>query len=320
MTDTGAGNIVAGATATDRIDVSIDTSSAGDRGGSFDVDFITNEVAGSGLGSESVGSETVSVSGSVFNAASGGAADTLVDFGNFRVGAGGGALQQSTDVENTAPVDASFTESLVVGIANISSSNILVANNVPGPVIAGSPIGMGIAVGIDTDTLGAGALSESFDVTRSSDGSAATGNGINSLAPLDLGNQNVQVVGQGFALASPVIDADTLAAGIQSTLDFGLVLKGSTVQRAIEITNDGIALDPFQDDLGASLDLGSITSDSVADATGSATVGSGQSDSSSLVITFDTSTTGTKGGGIDVKLVSLSLVGLDPVNLPSRSA
>ncbi|MEO7158888.1 MAG: choice-of-anchor D domain-containing protein [Vicinamibacterales bacterium] len=112
----------------------------------------------------------------------------------------------------------------------------------------------------------------------------------------NVASQTLNLQGAVYQVANPVIN------NASSFINVGPVLVGTTVTQALDISNSQVAgAVGFQEGLNAG--WGSFTGNAIAGAAGSITnLAAGASNNTSLVLTFDTSTAGSKSGSIAVLL------------------
>jgi hypothetical protein len=249
----------------------------------------------------------------VYNLASAASSQT-VNLGNTRVGT---ALTGSVTLVNSAPANATYTETLSTGNFSSTTTGFTTSGSASG--IAGGGSGAGnLLVGLGTG-LAAGAQTGTTTL-------ALFSNAVNSsgLAQQSITSQAITITGTVWNAAS----ANTLSTPI----NLGTVLKGTSLSQALSITNT--APSTFSEKLdatfgtltgGATTNAGSIslltaggTSTAMTVGLGSATAGA---KSGSVQVNFASNGDGTSGLAplaLDPQTVSLTATVLDPA-LPSFS-
>jgi hypothetical protein len=272
-------DLAAGASDATSLAVGVATTSAGRQTGTVTLAYQSDGSGangGSGLAALDIGTQTIQVSGDVFRLASASAATpSPVVLANQRVG---GSLTQSLSLTNTAAADG-FSEGLT---ASIAANGTATAGGSTGLLAAGKT-SSALFVGVDTSS--AGAKSGVATLTLTSDGTGTSGFG--SLA---LGTQLVDVSGDVFRLANPVVDATPviLAARVG---DAAPVL-------GIAVTNS--SPDIYTERLNATIGT------TVAAFAGSGSINGltpGES-SNALAVALDTQASGSVSGFADVSLIS----------------
>jgi hypothetical protein len=207
LTASGTISLLApGSSTSSALVVGLDTGTAGAKGGSVSVAFVSDGSGTSGLGTTALAAAGFNVSGAVFNAAAAAAiapASPIV-LAPQRVG---GTATQALSIVNSAPAGA-FTERLDASFASLSGDALNNGASVS-LLAAGAPASTALAVGVNTAT--AGAKSGTVQVVFQSNGSDTSG-----LAPISAGAQVVAVQGDVYRLASPQLltPAVTLAARV----------------------------------------------------------------------------------------------------------
>jgi hypothetical protein len=210
ITTSGSISQLAAGSSNSSMIVGLNTSAAGTVNGTQTINFASDGTGSSGLGVTALASQTIGVSGdittsgSVYRLASASpATPNPVNFGNVRVGT---ATDQVLSISNTAANDG-FSESLN---ASISSNGAPVTASGSFTLLAAqSTNNASLHVGIDTSS--AGAKSGSATIALVSDGS-----GTSELGQTSLGSQTVNVSGNVYRLANPVLNTGsvTLAARV----------------------------------------------------------------------------------------------------------
>ncbi|MBK6721017.1 MAG: choice-of-anchor D domain-containing protein [Sphingomonadales bacterium] len=284
------------------------TAAAG--GGTANVGLSFNGVAAGSLAGQTlnvvnnfdnVASRTLNVIGAAYNAATASVTPNPVTLGNARIG---GTLSGTVTIANTAPAGL-FSEGLAVTGATATGSAS--AGATPSGLIAA---GSSQTTGVQLSTATAGAKTGTVTYGLATDGAGTSG-----LAQSAITSQGVTVNGSVFAVANPLIN------NASSFLNIGPVLVGSVVTRTLDISNVQLAgALGFQE--GLNVGWGSVTGNSIAGTVGSITnLAAGGTNSSNLVLTFDTSSAGAKVGAVDILLTSngLGTSGLGLFGLTSQS-
>ena len=278
----GGGNILVG----------VNTASAGAITGTVTLDYQTagtvNGVS-NGLGVAAISpSQTVTVNGNVYLAAQASPAvlGTPINLGNFRAGAGAQAAPGIV-IANTNVAPIGFQEALAAAIISIGGQ--ATGTGFTNAVAGGSGtlnLGLsGINAGLNTGTVG---------VQLRSNGTTTTGS--NGLGNLDLGNlQTITINANGYRLAQP----NTIAP-----VNFGNVLANSVQTRTITVSN-GATADGFSEALNAAFGIvGGVNAASFSGAGAINGLLAGNSNNTSMVVTLNTSATGTKTANVQVLLNS----------------
>ncbi|MBL8483751.1 MAG: choice-of-anchor D domain-containing protein, partial [Rhodocyclaceae bacterium] len=253
--------------------------------GSVTVNFASDGSGTSGLGITALPSQLVGVSGdiqmtgSVFRLAQPSQhSPAPVNFGNVRVGA---AASQALTLSNLAPNDG-FSESLNASIGGATAGVTAAGSfSLLGPQGSNNS---SLVVGIDTAT--AGAKAGTATIALQSDGTGTSGLGIT-----DLGTQTVNVSGNVYRLANPLLNTTNVALAAR--------VGDAAPQAAISVSN--VAPDAFTEGLNASpgaAPAGFSASGSIAN------LAAGATDNSSLRVALSTATAGQFGGAMSVQLVS----------------
>ena len=259
-----------------------DTSIAGAKSGTANISLESDGTGTSGIVSNvDLGTQTVNVSGNVFRLAQAGAhTPEPVVFADSHVG---DTAQQALSLSNTAANDG-FSESLnatiggATGNATASGSFSLLG--------AGATDNASLVVGIDTGT--AGARSGTTTISLESDGTGTSG-----IVPnVDLGTQTVNVSGNVYRLAGPVIN--------NPTINIGNVHVGDTASQTVSISN-GAAADGFSENLNASANG---TTGGVTASGGFTGLAAGASNNAGITVGFNTGTAGAVNGTASIALVS----------------
>ncbi|TVR84981.1 MAG: VPLPA-CTERM sorting domain-containing protein [Rhodospirillales bacterium] len=254
-TDLGAA-IAAGTTASNRIQVTLDNSTAGTKTGSFEVAYSSLPIAGSNLAAASVGGDTVALSGivtamDVFQTAIPEFDPEPLDFGVHRVGSGD--VVRTLTVTNAAVGEEGFVDRLAGTLA-------VAAGSTP-PFSGDGDLGGGLesleSTGIDftlaTDT--AGSFNGAIEAALSSEN--------DTMDPLALDVPPLVMTGQVNNLANPGFafgGGDGLFQGLgggRFVLDFGTVdIADGPVSAELLVTNEFVFVGAPQDNLGGSFTVG----------------------------------------------------------------
>ena len=262
--------------------VGIDTSAAGSRSGTAVISLESDGAGTSNIaGNMVLTSQTVTVSGDVYRLAqASAAAPNPVDFGNVRLN---DTAQQVLNLQNTAASDG-YSENLNAGFAAPSSTDITASGSISG-LAAQASNNTDLVVGIDTSS--AGTKSGTVGLNLESDG-----DGINSLGQTALTGQTISISGDVFRLAQAGITPDPVQLYART---------GDTTEQILTISNTAVA-DTFSEGLRA--ELASTAGDAGMNGTTTSVIAAGSSDSSSLAMTMDTSTSGIKAGTATLNLIS----------------
>ncbi|MDF1818962.1 MAG: choice-of-anchor D domain-containing protein [Immundisolibacteraceae bacterium] len=275
-----AGLIAAGSTDSGLI-ASIDSSVAGARSGSIDLDYLSDGAGTSGLAAIAVGGQDVAVSANVFRLAQG----LTTPAGPLVIHARKGHLaEQQLAITNVAVADG-FSEALAATV--IGGGDVALSGSVGGLIQAGTS-DTNVAVGIDTAT--SGAKSGTATINYASDGTGTTGQ-----SQLAAGSDVIAVTGNVYTAAEVQVN--------NPVVDFGIVHVGETAQAAISVTNSA-ADEALNDRLrglvtGAS---GGFTAEANANLGNG--LEAGQSDNSSLALNMDTAVAGIFTGTADMDMFS----------------
>ena len=276
-TAAGSFSLLAAGASSNALSVGVDTLSAGAKGGTATITLASDGAGTSGFAAFGIGTQTLSVTGSVFRLASASAVTpAAVTFADQRIG---GGLLQSLSLGNTALADG-FSERLN---ASITASGTATAAGSFSLLAAGAS---STALGVGVNTASAGAKSGVATITLASDGSGTSG-----FAAFGLTAQTVNVSGNVFRLAQPVVDTTPLVM-IARVGDAGL-------NRSIGISNS--APDLFTERLNAS-----IASNPAGTNAGPALVGLVPNASGNLLLSLPTTTAGNFSGPVGVALISSS--------------
>jgi hypothetical protein len=249
---------------------------------------------------DNVPSQTISLgAGAVYQAAQASITPASpINLGNVHVG---GTLGTNLAITNVAPNTGGFTE--VLGGAVTGTTGAAVASGSFNGVTQGSTSNA-INVGLNTNT--AGALSGSATVAFTS--SAINNSGLGTIG---VGSQTVNVTGAAYRLA----DANL------GSINFGNVLLNSTQSQYLSVTNGAIA-DGYSEGLNAILGSFSGTGANLLSGSGAVTnLAAGLSNVAGLLVTLNTSSTGSVTANVQVLLASngAGTSGLGLTALPSQT-
>ena len=283
--------LLAGANNSTAMKASVDTTSAGAKSGTVIVNYQTagavNGVS-NGLGTASAGnSGAINVTGNVYLVAqpSPSALPANFNLGNFHVGAG--AQSQALLITNASVAPVGFQE----GLAAVVSSPTGVAT---GSGFANAAAGNQGALNMGVSAINAGLNTGTLSVQLQSNGITTTGS--NGLGSLNLGTaQTVTVNANGYRLAAP-----NTVAGV----NFGNVLANSVQTRTLTISNNATA-DGFSEALNAAFgSFGGADATSFSGAGAISGLLAGISNNTNMVVTLNTSTTGTRTANVQILLAS----------------
>ncbi len=266
--------------------VTYTANAAGSLATTSSLGFTSNANGVSGLSNASLTSGSVSITGNAYNPAAAATSQT-VDVGNTHVGV---AKTASVTLGNTAPADATYTETLSSNGFSSTTSNFTATGSASG--IAGGDSGSGtLLVGLGTG-LSAGSASGTTTLALNSD--AVNSSGLNSLA---LTPQTITITGGVYRYAAP----NTITA----TVDLGNVHQGGSFgTSALSIQNTATA-DSYSERLNAAFStLGGSASTNSGSITGLA---AGGSDNTAMTVGLggaDTGVAGAKSGTVLVALTS----------------
>jgi fibronectin-binding autotransporter adhesin len=272
--------IAGGASSAGTLLVGVDnTLAAGQTVGTTTLALNSNAVNGSGLGTTAIGSDTVTITAKVYNLAA--AANTsTVNIGAAHVGV---AKTAALSLTNTAPVNATYTETLSSNGFSSTTSGFTYAGSVSG--IAGGASSAGtLVVGLGT-TLAAGPVSGTTTLALNSNAVNGSGLGITAI-----GSDTVTITGTEYNLA---------AASTPAAVAFGSVHQGGTVSQALSMTNTA-ASGIYSEGLDASIaGSGNVT------ASGSFNLlAAGSTDSTDLTVGLTTTTLGSINANATITLNS----------------
>jgi hypothetical protein len=277
-------------------------------GGSTSVAYSYNPTTGGALSGQTinvvtnfdnVNAKTMTVTGAAYNLAVGSVTPTPIVLANQRVS---GSLTQALTLANTAPVDATYTETLSAGFG---SNTGLATNNggLVSGIAGGSNNSAAMLVGVDTTAAGARAGTVTVNLTSNEVNSSGLGN--TTLTP-----QTITVSGNVYQVAQPTLTSTNIILANSHV--------GDTASQALSLTNTSDAPTGFQEALNASF------SGKTGDATTSGSVnllGQGANNNSGLVVGISTSDAGAKSGTATLALQSdgTDSSGLTALNLSSQT-
>ena len=290
-------------------------------GGIIDISAgASNSTAGSLVlnGGMGLGTRSITVTGNYANAAfgSGNAFNNHANVtGSGQILAANATMDLSGpllsgNVINLGNVRAGGSSATTLTITNNGTLTDLVGavknSNAPGIALTGADwtanAGGGFAtVGVSFTGLTAGALTgQTLDVVNNFD---------------NVAYKTIGVTGNVYQVANPIIN------NASSFINVGPVLVGTSVTQALSISNSQVAgAVGFQEGLNAS--WGSFTGNAIAGAIGSITnLAAGATNSNNMVLTFDTTTAGSKSGSIAVLLATngTGTSGLGTLGLPTQN-
>ena len=274
------------------ISVRVNTATAGAKTGTVTLDYQTagtvNGVS-NGLGVAAINpSSNVTVNGNVYLAAQASPSllSTPINLGNFHTTASAQAAPGIV-ISNTNVAPVGFQEGLAAAI--ISTSGQATGTGFANALAGGSgTLNVGLSsinAGLNTGTVG---------VQLRSNGTTTTG--ANGLGNLDIGGlQTLTVNANGYRLAVP----NTIAA-----VNFGNVLANSVQTRTLTVSN-GATADGFSEALNAAFgSLGGTNAASFSTAGAISGLLAGNTNTTSMVVTLNTSSTGAKTASVQVLLDS----------------
>ena len=297
--------VVAGAAANTTMTAGLSgsTASAGHMSGTVDVQFNSQAVNGSGLGTTNLTSlnKTITVSGDVYNLASANLITTPVALANVHVGGTFGT--QTLSIQNTAP-SGSYTEGLDAGFGLLTgvTGSGSISN------LAGQATSTAMTVGMSGTQSIAGLKTGTAVINLTSNG---TNSGLSntSLAP-----QTITVNGAVYNLAS--------ANTITTPVDLGPIRVGGTFgTQALSIQNTAAA-DIYSEKLDAS--FGALTGSASTNGGSFTLLGAGSTDNTSMSVGLGSAVQNTRGTFSGTAMVDLTsdgtgTSGLDPTILTGQT-
>ena len=286
---TAGGSVIklAQGSSSNALSVGINTLSAGAQSGTATYAFTSNEINNSGLGTTPLGSQTVSVTANVYNLAS--ASLGSIDFGKVLVGSN---LSKFLSITNTAPTGL-FSEGLdaTLGAFSGQGSGQLSGSGAVSNLAAGSTNSNGLQVTLNATTVGT--IDASVLVNLTSDGATTSHLGLTSL-----GTQSASIVG----MVNETVVVGNLASASAATpnpVNLGNVRKGAASPiQFLSISNT--ATGPAEG-LNGSL---STSSPGLSAAGSFTSLQAGDTSSTDLSVSMNTSSAGLKNGTATITLAS----------------
>ena len=286
-TDITASGSVSGLSAQDTnntdLTVGIDTTTAGTKSGTVDLNLESDGDTINTLGQTSLTGQTVNVTGDVFRLAqAGAAAPNPVVLADAHVG---DTNSQTLTITNTAAADG-YSEKLNAAIAATGGS--ATASGSINLLDAQATDTTSLSVGLDTSS--AGSKSGTAAISLESDGTGTS----DIAGNIALASQTVDISGDVFRLAQA-------GAAAPNPVDLGNVHVGDVASQTLSITNTAVN-DGYSENLNADF---SATSKADITASGSISGLSAQAtNNADLVVGMDTGTAGAKSGTVDLNLES----------------
>ena len=249
---------------------------------------------------DNVQDQLITVTADVFRAAIADVQDSNVGF--VRVGT---SRVFGAAVSNLGAADG-FTEDLVATVSGVTGNLSAVNPGVGGSLPPIPASGINAAFGqINVTAAGVQQGSVTFDLAS---GGAGTNSGLTALS---LGSQTSTITATGVDFANPTV---------QASLNFGNVLRNSSQEQGISVSNVVVSNAAFQDALNASFAAAGMPPTGIEALLGSITgLGAGATDGTSMRIRLDTSATGAVSASVEVLLASDGTTfGLGVTNLPSQ--
>ena len=229
-----AGGIIGGGSGSGNLTVGVATGlGAGAQSGSTVLALQSNAVNGSGLGTTGIGNQTVTINATGYNLAAANATQT-VNVGNMHVGE---TKTASVTLANTAPTNATYTETLSSNGFSGTTANFTATGSVTG--IAGGGSGSGnLTVGLGSG-LSAGAASGTTTLALNSNAVNSSGLGTTGLTA-----QTVTITGGVYNLAS----ASTLTTPVTLA---NVRVGGTFGTSAVSLTNTAPTAGGYSEQLDA---------------------------------------------------------------------
>ncbi|MBS0392025.1 MAG: choice-of-anchor D domain-containing protein [Proteobacteria bacterium] len=269
------------ATNNSSLHVGLDTSSAGAKTGSATIALVSDGTGTSGLGQTNLASQTVNVSGNVFRLA-----NPTLDTPSVTIAARVGdavIANQAVSITNTSP--DSYTEGLKVAVTG-ASGNAQGGGSIANLAAQGNN-STSVKVGL-ASTATAGASSGQVTLGMTSTGAGTTG-----AADISIGSAIVNVVGKVYQQA---------VAAVQSAVNFGIVHVGDVLAgRNVQVQNTA-PVAGLNDKLTGT--IGGASGLFAASGNLGAGVQAGQTNSSGLNVSLDTSMAGIFSSSATVGLAS----------------
>ncbi|MCC9000898.1 MAG: choice-of-anchor D domain-containing protein, partial [Candidatus Contendobacter sp.] len=210
---------------------------------------------------DNTNSQNITIQGAGYNLATASVSPAPVTLGNQRVG---GTATQALTVANTAPVNATYTETLSANVGGNTDNATHNGGTISG-LAGGASNSTALQVGVDTSTAGARTGTVTVNLTSNEVNGSGLGN--TALAP-----QVITVSGNVYQVAQP---------SLPTTVNLGNVHVGGNLSQAITINNTLNAPAGFQEGLnvavgstsGGATGSGSITNLAAGDASSAVSVG-----------------------------------------------
>jgi hypothetical protein len=294
----GSFDLLAAGASSSALQVGVDTSTAGAKGGIATITLASDGTGTSGFAALGLGAQQVNVSGNVYRLATGSVTPDPIAFGNVRVG---DAAQSFLSVSNTAAADG-FSERLNAGFSGSTGSATTGAGTA---VLVAAGASNSASMSVTLNTLTAGAKAGTVTVAFESDGAGTSG-----FAGLANGSQTLAFSGGVYSTALPSFAA--------TSVNLGNARVGQTVQQALSVGNTVNAPTGYQERLNA---LAGGSTAGITASGGFTNLGAGATNNTSLLVGLDTSSAGAKSGTASVGLVSsgLGTSGLADLALGSQS-
>ena len=226
---TGTFNLLnAGATNTGGIKVGLDTTTAGTKSGTAQVDFVSDGADTSNLGQTALTSQSVNLQGKVYAQAVAEVQTPSLNFGIVHVG--DAVAAKGITVQNDAT--GSLTDTLL-GTVSTTPTGFTSAGTLGTTGLAAGATSSALQVGLNTTNAG----------VFSGNASLAFASHNPDLSDLTLTGQSVALAAQVNNFANPVLskqsgDGIFTPSGTTFTLDFGTLLQGGTpVVTTLSLTN-----------------------------------------------------------------------------------
>jgi hypothetical protein len=261
------------------------TGSAGAKSGSVTFGLTstgTTSTGATGLSPLALSAQTVNVTGTVWNLASANTITTPVSLGNIRVGGTFGT--QALSIQNTGT--ALYTEGLKAAFG--STSGAASGSGSIAVLASGSTNNTSMTVGLGSGAQNtAGLISGTQAVSLWS-----TGVGTSGLSDYALAGQNIAISGTVWNAA-----AASIASG--TSINFGTVLKGTSLSQALSITNT--APNTYSEKLDAN--FGSPTGDASTNG-GLINLLTAGGTSAAMSVGLNSATAGGKTGSVQVNFAT----------------
>jgi hypothetical protein len=285
-TTSGSVSGLAQGASSNAITAGFSTATAGPKSGSATLGFTSSAINGSGLGTIGAGSQTVDLSGNVYRLAE--ATLGTLNFGSVLVGS---SQTRFLSVQNSALADG-FSEGLDAALGGFSGASAALLSNTGGSITnlaAGASNNTTLAVTLNTSS--AGTVTASVQVLLGSNGAGTSGLGV-----LALPSQPVAISG---LIEASVGNLAVASAATPNPVNLGSVRVGAAApSQALMIGN--LAVGPAEG-LNATISTGTAGLTATGSFTGLAP---GATNNSSLVISMNTATAGSRNGTATVAPVS----------------